>query len=271
MRKIFAALAVLLCACSWAFAAVPGTGSPEKAVQVTQPAYHNMKFYVYKPVNVPKDFYVTFDGYLVYKNAKGIWNYGSAEKGGITRTDFVVGAVIPSVVRLKPYTTRLSAVAPLLEVEAEKKPADTQTQTQAKSPRIVYMPPASGLELYTKQELSPNNPDWTQNSNFMALGKWQKSIDRIGVTYRPTFPVAWKGDFPEVIYAWTGLQWKQLDAKQPHTKALSTLKREIYDLQRFARKVGHLHWGDDDTNVLSQYSVMWGYQWMGLIFLGGDF
>ena len=259
MRKIFAAFALVLGLSSWSLAA-------EKAVQVTQPAYHNMKFYVYKPVNVPKDFYVTLDGYLVYKNAQGIWNYGCAEKGGITRTDFVVGAVIPSVVRLKPYTTKLSAVAPMLEVE---KPA--QPEPQAKSPRIVYMPPASGLELYDKPELSPNNPDWTQNSNFMALGKWQKSIDRIGVTYRPMFPVAWKGDYPEVIYAWTGLQWKQLDAKQPHTKAVSTLRRELYDLNRYARKVGRLHWSEDDTHVLSQYSVMWGYQWMGLIFLGGDF
>ena len=259
MRKIFAAFALVL---GLSF----GASSAEKAVQVTQPAYRNMKFYVYKPVNVPKDFYVTFDGYLVYKNAKGIWNYGSAEKGGITRTDFVVGAVIPSVVRLKPYTTKLSAVAPLLEVEKTAQP-----ENSAKSPRIVYMPPASGLELYSRQELSPNNPDWTQNSNFMAMGKWQKSIDRIGVTSRPMFPVAWKGDYPEVIYAWTGLQWKQLDAKQPHTKAVSTLRRELYDLNRYARKVGHLHWSNDDTHVLSQYSAMWGYQWMGLIFLGGDF
>ena len=256
MKKFIALLALVLGLNGCAFSA-------ERAIQVTQPAYRNMKFYVYKPVNVPREFYVTFDGYLVYKNAKGVWNYGSAEKSGITKTDYVVGAVIPSVVRLKPYNVRISSVAPMLGTkEAGEAP---------KSSRVVYMPPASGLELYTPQNLSPNNPDWTQNSNFMAIGKWQKSIDRIGVTDNPMMPVAWMGDYPDVIYAWTGLQWRQLDAKTKHTKALSTLRRGMYDLNRYARKVNMLRWTDDDTQVLSQYSVMWGYEWMGLIILGRDY
>ena len=260
MKKLFAAAALVLGLSTCALSA-------EKAIQVTQPTYHNMKFYVYKPVNVPKDFYVTFDGYLVYKNSKGVWNYGSAEKGGITKTDYVVGAVIPSVVRLKPYTTKISSVAPILGTDK----AEAGPQTEAKYPRIVYMPPASGFDASRSAELSPYNPDWTQNSNFMALGKWQKSIDRIGVTYRPMIPVAWKGEHPEVIYAWTGLQWKQLDAKSSHASALSTLRRELYDLTRYVRKVNMLRWTDDDSHVLSQYSVMWGYRWMGLIFLGREF
>ena len=133
------------------------------------------------------------------------------------------------------------------------------------------MPPASGLELYNQPTLSPNNPDWTQNSNFMAIGKWQNSIDRIGVTDGPIMPVAWKGDYPEVIYAWTGLQWRQLDAKTNHASALSTLRRGIYDLKKYSRKVKMARWTDDDVHVLSQYSVMWGYQWMGLIFLGRNY
>ena len=267
MKKAFAVLVLVLGLCGCASCA-------EKAILVTQPAYHSMSFYVYKPVNVPRDFYVTFDGYLVYKNSRGVWNYGSAEKGGVVKTDYVVGAVIPSVVRLKPYNVKISSVAPILGTErAETSAPSTSTTTSgttAKSPRIIYMPPASGLELYSPVELSPNNPDWTQNSNFMAMGKWQKSIDRIGVTYRPSIPVAWKGDHPEVIYAWTGLQWRQLDAKSAHTPALSTLRRGIYDLTRHVRKVNILNWTDDDTHVLSQYSVMWGYQWLGQIFLTSE-
>ena len=260
MKKLIASMLLVfgLCGSSW---------SAEKAVLVTQPAYHNMKFYVYKPVNVPKDFYVTFDGYLVYKNKRGVWNYASAEKSGIARTDFVVGAVIPSVVRLKPYNTKISSVAPILGTDG----AETGTSSiPAKSARIVYMPPSAGLELYDSAQLSPNNPNWTQNSNFMAIGKWQNSVDRIGVTYRPAIPVAWKGDHPEVIYAWTGLQWRQIDAKGTHASALSTLRRSIYDLSRYVRKVNVLRWADDDTHVLSQYSVMWGYEWMGQIFLGNE-
>ena len=269
MKKLLAALVFVLGLCG-------GASSAERAIQVTQPAYNNMKFYVYKPVNVPKDFYVTFDGYLVYRDTKGVWFYGSAEKSGIAKTGYVVGAVIPSVVRLRPYSVKISSVAPVLGSEAANtgvtsQQAGTTSQPDTKSARIVYMPPASGLELYTPQELSPNNPDWTQNSNFMAIGKWQNSIDRIGVTNRPMMPVAWKGDYPEVIYAWTGLQWRQLDAKQSHVKALSTLRRGIYDLSKYARKVNMLHWTDDDTHVLSQYSVMWGYEWMGLIILGREY
>ena len=260
MKKFLAALMLVLGLSAQAFSA-------EKAIQVTQPAYHSMKFYVYKPVNVPRDFYVTFDGYLVYRDARGVWNYGSAEKNGIVKTGYVVGAVIPSVVRLKPYTTKLSAVAPVLGTPQ----AEPGTPPAAKSQRVVYMPPSSGLEVYgASSQLSPNNPDWTQNSNFMAISKWQKSIDRIGVTYRPAIPVAWKGDNPEVIYAWTGLQWRQLEAKAAHVSALSTLRRELYDLTRYIRKVNMLRWTDDDSHVLSQYSVMWGYQWMGQIFLGRE-
>ena len=260
MKKLIASVFLLLVLCGCPRAA-------EKAVLVTQPAYHNMKFYVYKPVNVPKDFYVTFDGYLVYKNSRGVWNYASAEKSGIARTDFVVGAVLPSVVRLKPYNTKISSVAPILGTDR----AETGISSiSAKYPRIIYMPPSSGLELRPSAQLSPNNPDWTQNSNFMALGKWQKSVDRMGVTYRPAIPVAWKGDYPEVIYAWTGLQWRQLDSKTSHASALSTLRRGIYDLSRYVRQVNVLNWTEDDTHVLSQYSVMWGYEWMGQIFLGNE-
>ena len=258
MKKIFTVLALILGLSTCAFSA-------ERAIQVTQPAYRDMTFYVHKPVNVPKGVYVTFDGYLVYRDSKGVWHYASAEKSGIVKTDYVVGSVVPSVVNLKPYDVHISSVAPLAKVEPEKIAEQTP-----KSARIVYMPPVSGLEIYSPSVLSPNNPDWTQNSNFMAIGKWQNSIDRIGVTNSPMIPVAWKGDYPEVIYAWTGLQWRQLDAKTPHTKALSTLRRGMYDLSKYTRKVKMLRWTDDDTHVLSQYSVMWGYKWMGLIILGRD-
>ena len=262
MRKFFVSVSALfvLGLCSLAYSA-------ERAIQVTQPAYHSMKFYVYKPVNVPRDFYVTFDGYLVYKNAKGVWLYGSAEKRGITKTDFVVGAVIPSVVKLKPYNVRISSVAPILGTRG----ADTGTPPPQKSQRIVYMPPASGLELYGGRELTPNNSDWTQNSNFMAIGKWQSTVDRIGVINQPLIPVAWKSDMPEVIYAWTGLQWKQVNTGGKYIPAMDTLRRELYDLCKYIRQVNMLRWSEDDTHVLSQYSVMWGYKWMGLIILGKEY
>lgn len=248
MRKIFALtfmLVIMICGSSYA----------ADSMLVRQPAYHSMRFYVHKPVNVPRDFYVTYDGYLVYKNERGIWHYGSAEKNGIIKTGYVVGSVIPFVVRLKPYNTRISSVAPILNT-----PPAERTIT-------IYTPPESPI--YSPSSLESVNPDWTGDSNFMAIGRWQKSIDRIGVTNRPSIPVAWKGDYPEVIYAWTGRRWRQLDANGKHITVISTLRRELYDLTIEINRTNSLHWTDDDSRVLAQYAYQWGYQWAGLIIPNG--
>ena len=243
----------------------------ERAIRVTQPAYHSMSFYVYKPVNVPADFYVTFDGYLVYKGSKGVWYYGSAEKSGVAKTGYVVGSVIPSVVRLKPYNTKISSVAPVLGSDNLQLPPSPNAVVDPKSSRLIYMPPHLGAEIYNYRLMSPNASDWTQNSNFMAIGKWQKSVDHIGVLSRPAIPVAWKGDYPEVVFAWTGLQWRQLASKTQNSTAINILRREIYDLTILTNKINRLHWTEEDSHVLAQYAVMWGYQWAGQIILGRDF
>lgn len=257
MRKILAALILLT------LLQFPAH-SAEKTIRVTQPAYHSMNFYVYKPVNVPRDFYVTFDGYLVYKNAEGVWCYGSAEKGGVTKTGYVVGSVLPYVVRLKPYDTKISSVAPILGSNRVIDPPSAKTiRPESKADRLVYLPALPSL--------TPNASDWTQNSNFMAVSKWQKSVNKIGVLSRPKMPVAWKGDFPEVIYIWNGLKWLQISSRSPGAAARNTLRRELYDLTVSKNKVNRLHWTDDDTFVLAQYTAMWGYEWIGQIFLGREY
>ena len=289
----------------------------ENATLVTQPAYHSMSFYVYKPANVPNEFFATFDGYLVYKDAQGVWNYASAEQSGIKKTAYVVGSVIPSVVKLKPWNTTISSVAPILgtdktlttikpagtrrkpddvlslELETPEilkidvtpitrptpktqvKPKNTTSTPNAqvinKSQRIVYTPPEARLDLYSPGLYTPNAADWTQNSNFMAIGKWQNSIDRIGVLDKPTTPVAWKGDYPEVIYAWTGMQWRQMNAQGKHISALSTIRREIYGLTVHTNKLNAPRWTNDDSYVLSQYAIMWGYNWLGQLIIGREY
>ena len=105
----------------------------------------------------------------------------------------------------------------------------------------------------------------------MAIGKWQKSIDRIGVLDKPATPVAWKSDYPEVVYAWTGLQWRQMSARGKHISALSTIRRENYALTVHINKLNALTWNDDDTHILSQYAMMWGYQWLGKIIIGREY
>ena len=265
MRKIFAAMILAVTVMS------VEASCAERAIRVNQPAYHSMNFYVYKPVNVPRDFYVTFDGYLVYKGAKGVWHYGSAEKSGILKTGYVVGSVIPSVVRLKPYNVRISSVAPVLGSNRVIDPVNPSAKPETLPNRVVYMPPEMYTELYAPGLLKPNAPDWTQNSNFMAVGKWQKSVDHIGVLYRPKIPIAWKGDFPEVVYAWNGAMWLQFASKTPGSPARSILRREIYGLTVHTNKTSRLRWTDDDTHVLAQYAAMWGYQWAGQIILGRDY
>ena len=263
-RKFFAALLLVVLA--------SGTSiSAEKALKVTQPAYRSMSFYVYKPVNVPRDFYVTFDGYLVYKDAKGVWCYGSADTSGITKTGYVVGSVLPYVVKLRPYDVKISSVAPILHSNRViDPPAAPNIRPESKSDRIVYMPPEMYSEVYSSRPVSPNASDWTQNSNFMAVGKWQKSVTKMGIISRPKIPVAWKGECPEVIYAWNGLKWLQISSKSKNSTAKQTLRREIYDLTVNANRTNRLHWTDDDSYVLAQYSAMWGYEWLGQIILGRE-
>ena len=153
-RKFFAALLLVVLA--------SGTSiSAEKALKVTQPAYRSMSFYVYKPVNVPRDFYVTFDGYLVYKDTKGVWCYGSADTSGITKTGYVVGSVLPYVVKLRPYDVKISSVAPILHSNRViDPPAAPNIRPESKADRIVYMPPEMYSKVYSSRPVSPNASDW---------------------------------------------------------------------------------------------------------------
>ena len=237
MKKIALSFMIIMMICSQSFAS--------DSIRVKQPAYDSMSFYVHRPANLPKGFYVTYDGYIVYKNERGIWHYGSAESKGITKTNYIVGSVIPSVVNLRPYNEKISSVAPILNASA---------------PVVIGRPVPFG---------EASAPGWTGNSNFMAIAKWRNSVDRIGVTGKPSIPVAWKGDYPEVIYAWTGLRWKQLDANVKNISAVSTLRRELYNLTVEVNKTNMLRWTDYDSRVLAQYANQWGYKWIGIVIADG--
>ena len=262
MRRIFAGviLAVLIMAGE--------SHSAERTMRVRQPAYKSMYFHVRKPANLPRDFYVTFDGYLVYKGAKGVWYYASAEKSGLTKTGYVVGSVLPQVVRLKPYNVRISSVAPILGSSRVIEPPKPE---ESKSDRVVYMPPEIYNQLYNPAVLTPHAQDWTRNSNFMAIGRWQKSVNKMGVLSRSNIPVAWRGNHPAAVYAWTGENWFQLNAKSPHLTAERILRDELHKLITHKNRINRLQWTEDDTHVLAQYAAMWGYEWVGQIIIGREF
>lgn len=276
MKKYLSVIALFLLALNDpAFSAV--SSSPQL---VNQPAYNSMSFYVYKPAGLAGDFYVTYDGYLVYKDVNGIWYYGSSKGGVYTKTQYVVGSVIPSVVGLGPFNANTATVAPILPQNSavytppspptfSGNPVQPQMTQLTPSGSVVYVPPSSpaGLATLPQTSFPAAQSQSSLNSNFMAVSRWSSTVDRIGVLNKPAIPVAWKGDYPDVVYAWNGQHWKQLNAKGKK-RPLNIIRSGIYDLTVETNKLNALHWTNNDSYVLSQYAAMWGYQWLGQIVLG---
>ena len=304
MKKIKNGYSVTLLILTFLFLQISSAFAAEKAILVNQPAYHSMNFYVFKPEKIPDGFFATYDGYLVYKNSKGIWLYASAEKSGIKKTEYIVGSVLPSVVKLKPYNAKISSVAPILTDEAASVPMaikpfgerisanenismpinspefleidvtpitvkNFQKNKSQKPQKIIYTPPSATVQVNYNPVLY--NSNLTQDSKFMAVSKWQNTVDRIGVLENPKTPVAWKGDYPLVIYAWNGLEWIQLTTNQKHVSALNTIRRKIYNFTVSANKLNALNWNDNDTNILSQYAAIWNYKWLGTILINKEY
>ena len=208
---------------------------------VTQPSYAGMRFYVYKPYNLPKDWYSTFDGYPVVQNKDGVWVYGTFAGPNLIPTHYVVGSVVPSAAGLAPYANpvQISSVSslPLLVTQA--------------SPILTEQPITHSTYI----------PDWLFNDRFMALGRWKDSVDRVGVLNRINIPVAWRGDYPKVVYAWNGYSWHQMLAREGE-RPDRVMKRNLYSLKKQVNHNGFI-WYEADMPVLSQQAGQWGYYWMG--------
>ena len=212
-------------------------------VLVTQPAYAGMSFYVYKPYDMPGNWYATFDGYPVVRNKDGVWVYGTFSGPNLTPTHYVVGSIIPSMAGLSPYAN---------PVQISSTVSLPQSQL-AVQPQIMFM---GSLPLQ-----STYMPDWLFNSRFMALGKWKDSVDRIGILHRVNIPVAWRGNSPNVIYAWNGNSWYHMLAREGE-RPVGVLKNNLYTLTRQARQ-NDFTWYEADMPVLAQQAGLWGYYWMG--------
>ncbi len=206
-------------------------------VLVTQPAYAGMSFYVYRPYNMPAGWFVTYDGYPVTKSTGGNWVYGVPGGSGIyMASGYVVGSVVPT------------SVPQLVTV------GQPQTQSALAQPQMVIAP---------QMVMAPSVPVWLANSNFTVVAQWSRMVDRMAVLHRPRVPLAWKGDNPSVIYAWTGKSWYQMVCKETESPAES-LKRYVYELTRMVNQNG-FHWNDSDTAVLAAQAPVWGFLWMGRV------
>ena len=218
---------------------------------VEQPSYAGMTFYVYQPYNMPTDWYVTFDGYPVRKNADGVWVYGTSNGPNLTATNYIVGSVVPSMAGITPwvYPAQVSSLR----------------QVQGGGMTAVRQPSLPASRLAGGQATSTWIPDWTYNPKFMAIGNWKGSVDRIGILHNPSAPVAWKGNAPKVIYIWTGKGWHQVTPRESESP-VSALKREMYSLTRTLKR-NQLLWYEEDVPVLAQQTAAWGYYWMGEVML----
>ena len=216
---------------------------------VPQSPYAGMTFYVYKPYNMPQDWYVTLDGYPVHKNPDGTWVYGTAEGPNLVPTNYVVGSVVPSMAGITKWVSdvQISELRKLPNLETLEVRQKGYTRAQM----------ANG------QNYSTYIPDWTFSPTFMAIGNWKGTVDRIGVLSDPATPVAWSGKNPKVIYAWTGKGWHQINVKES-TPPLSAIRHDYTKLRRYLRQSG-FKWYQQDMPILAQQAKAWGYYWLGEI------
>ncbi|MDR1740625.1 MAG: hypothetical protein LBR38_02095 [Synergistaceae bacterium] len=220
---------------------------------VEQPPYAGMKFSLYKPYNAPAGWYATFDGYPVTKNKDGVWVYGTFNGPIITPTHYVVGSVVPSLAGLNPFpgSVQISSVTTL--PDAGRSELATQPSVGARLGTAVPLPGTPS---------STYMPDWLFDMRFMQLGGWKSSVDRVGVLNKPSLPVAWRGNYPRVIYAWTGHAWYHMTARSDGEHPTDIIRNHIYELTRMSKRSGFT-WYESDTPVLSRQAMVWGYYWMG--------
>ena len=245
MRKFFLAVIVLCMSVSSCSAKVYVT----EPLLVPQSPYAGMTFYVYRPYNMPKDWYITLDGYPVHKNPDGTWVYGTSEGPNLVPTNYVVGSVVPSMAGI------------------------TKWINDAQISELRKLPNAETMEVrqkgYTRNQMAQGKnystyiPDWTFSSTFMAVGNWKSTVDRIGVLNNPPMPIAWSGQHPKVIYAWTGKGWHQVNVGESRS-VKSAILNDYAKLKRLLRESG-FKWYAQDMPILAQQAKAWGYYWLGEI------
>ena len=246
MRKKFFWVIVFL------LASLPAYGKryAVEPLLVPESPYNGITFYVYRPYNMPPDWYITLDGYPVRKNRDGMWVYGTAEGPNLVATNYVVGSVVPSMAGINKWLSDVQIS------ELQKLPAQDLT---AVSQRTFTRSQMAGDQRY-----STYIPEWSYRYDFMAIGNWKGTVDRIGVLDDPATPVAWKGVRPQVIYVWVG-KWHQilLNGSVPPLKAL---RREKIKLRKLFNKSGFKFYAQD-VPILTQQSKAWGYYWLGELHL----
>lgn len=232
-----------------AVSGVEATTYIAEPVLVTQPAYQGLSFYLYRPYGMPAGWFVTMEGYPVIQNAQGAWVYGYFNGNTLCPSGYVVGVVQPGAVNVTslgvPGTMPMTA------------PVPPQPPLPGR-PAAVAMPGSPGV-------VAPAAyiPSWSLDANFVELAKWSHLVDRVAVLHRPRTPIAWKGDAPTVLFAWTGRNWYAIHPSRGESPA-QALQRRLYDLVVMTKK-NNLVWNDAETPALANQALLWGYLWMGCV------
>jgi hypothetical protein len=250
-----------------------GMADASEPLLVVQPSYVGMQFYVSRPQGLPPHWYTTFDGYPVWKNADGIWLYGSFSGAELIPTNYIVGSIIPSVVGLTPYVAVPATPVQVQQAVPVQAAPVQAVPVQAVSVQVAPAPvaPAQRVFAVSAPIVTPQPvavapayavPPWALNPHFMALGEWRGNVDRVGMLYKPAVPIAWKGHLPRVVYAWTGTTWYQMvrrDGERPG----DVLRNNLYLLTRLVNRNCAPGWSGPDVLFLAHQTAQWGYFWMG--------
>lgn len=227
-------------------------------VLVAQPAYAGMSFYAYRPYDVPPGWFVTFDGYPITRNGSNIWVYGTYQGSALVPTSYVVGSINPVSLPLVQY-------AGYAKVSSTQSVPLTPLPVPLATTSIVGMP-VDAIAPAPVCTIPPTYvPEWATLSSFTSIGAWNRLVDRMGILEKPRTPIAWKGDWPEVLFVWTGRSWYQIKARSDMREPPSEMiKGHLYSLMRMINTNSFV-WKDMDSAVLANQAAVWGYLWMGRI------
>ena len=219
---------------------------------VTQPPAAGMSFYVYRPAGLPEGWFVTFDGYAVTRTSTGIWVYGTMNGSVPAQTNYTVGSANPALLPIVPYSVHNSGSAFVASAP------ETAQSGSIPFPEGPFVPSQTGIASPTYM------PRWALDAAFKEVSLWNNLVDRMAMLETPRAPLAWKGDNPKVIFAWTGRRWFQMTALNPDRpeNVKETLKYHLYSLTRLIHKSG-VRWENSSTPMLISHAARWGYFWAG--------
>ncbi len=218
-----------------------GVLRPGEVFPVIQPLPGGCLFYVHRPESFPEGWFATLEGYPVRVLAGGTWVFGFATPLGWRSTACLVGTLDPAAVGIVPMTSPKTLPPGL--------PSPLQVRNNA---------PEDGIgELRL--------PGWAQNDRFREVASWRSTVDRMGVLMKPPVVLAWKGEAPSVVHAWTGGDWLSLSPR-PGEDLDHLLARHLYTLSQLLHR-NAVVWGGTDTTLLMASCTSWGYLWSGVLAL----